>query len=191
MKLKSAAQRSAVIIIILLLSMICGYIYQFIGHRMDLKSHPRDFSEYVERYCTEYGVPEYIVYAVILTGSDFRSNYVSEDGKVGLMQLSPETFKWLTSLTHETMEKGILYDPETNIRYGTYMLSYLFTQYSRWQTVLAVCSSSEYLVQAWLETPTYVDENGALTVIPDEKVRQYVEQVEEESLLYQKLYYTN
>lgn len=191
MKLKTAAQRSAVIIVILVLSMLFGYIYQTVGHRLDLKQHPREFSEYVERYCTEYGVPEYIVYAVILTGSGFRSNHVSEDGKIGLMQISPDTFAWLMSLTGEEMETGILYDPETNIRCGTYMLSYLFTEYSRWRTVFAVYHSDEYRVEAMLNLFSEMDEDGNLGEIPDPEpdVLAFVDEVEKESDLYQKLYY--
>ena len=65
MKFKNAVQRSVVIITILILSMLCGYLYQFIGHRMDLKNHPREYEEFVEKYAAEYGVPEYVVDDVI------------------------------------------------------------------------------------------------------------------------------
>lgn len=189
MKFKSAAQRSAVIIVILILSMLIGYIYQVIGHRMDLGKHPREYTEYVTRYCSEYGVPEYIVYGLILTESDFQSNYVSEDGKVGLMQLSPDTFQWMLSLTKENLEPGILYDPETNIRYGTYLLSYWYTDYSRWNTVIAMYLSNEETVKAWLENPTCTDDNGNLTEIPDPDTADAVALVEEEAEMYRSLYY--
>ena len=93
MKLKNTIVRSVVIIVILCLSMCMGLLYQTVWHKIDLKNHPRDFSEYVSKYAAEYGVPEYILYAVIKTESDFESNKLSESGEVGLMQLSPETFR--------------------------------------------------------------------------------------------------
>lgn len=189
MKFKNAVQRSAVIISILILSAICGYLYHFIGHRMDLKNHPREYMEFVEKYAAEYGVPEYVVYAVIHQESGFMSNKVSDDGRIGLMQLSPETFRKMTSITREELDTGILYDPETNIKYGTYYLSYLFTEHSRWKTVLSVYLYDEETVEAWCADPDNTDENGNLLHIPDEEAREAVEKAEETVDLYQSLYY--
>ena len=190
MKFKNAVQRSVVIITILILSMLCGYLYQFIGHRMDLKNHPREYEEFVEKYAAEYGVPEYVVYAVIHQESGFQSNKVSDDGRIGLMQLSPNTFRFLTSITREELDTGILYDPETNIKYGTYYLSHLFTTYSRWKTVLAVYLNDKTTVEAWCADPDNTDENGNLLNIPDEDARETVEKAEDTVELYQKLYYS-
>lgn len=190
MNFKNAAQRSAVIITILVLSAIVGYIYQLTGHKMDLEQHPREYTELVNKYASEYGVPEYIIYGLILTESEFQSNKLSEEGKIGLMQISPDVYKQMQSLTKESTESGILYDPETNIRYGVYRLSYLFTQYSRWKTVLAVYASDEETVKLWLENPAYTDENGNLTAIPDSVVADKVALIEEEAEMYRKLYYS-
>lgn len=191
MKFKSAAQRSAVIVIILILSMLIGYTYQKIGYEIDLKNHPREYTEYVAKYSAEYGVPEYIIYGLILYESDFKSNYVSEDGEIGLMQLSPETFEWMLSITKENLESGILYDPETNIQYGTYLLSYWYTEYNRWNTVLAMYLTDEEIVRDWMNNPENVDANGNLSVIPDEKVAEDVAAIEEKLEMYKKLYYNN
>ncbi len=189
MKFKNAAQRSAIIIAILALSLIIGYIYQSIGHSVDLKKHPREYSEYVSKYAAEYGVPEYIIYGVMLKESNFRSNFVSEDGKIGLMQISPESFRWLLSITKEELDTGILYDPETNIRYGTYMLSHLYTKYNRWKTVLAICKAGESTVELWMLDDENTDANGNLVNIPVESVKNYVEEVEYEIDMYHALYY--
>ena len=189
MKLKNTAQNSAVIIIILLLSMLVGYVYHVIGNRMDIASHPREYSEFVSEYAAEYGVPEYIIYGLILTGSDFQSNCVSEDGRIGLMQMSPETFQWMQSLTKENLDSGMLYDPDTNIRYGTYLLSYLYTEYNRWNTVIAIVLSDEETVKAWLENPACTDENGNLAEIPDPVLAEKAAQAEKEYNMYRALYY--
>ncbi len=190
MKFRNAAARSAVIVTILLLSLLCGYIYSTVWHSIDLRSHPRDCRELVETYAAAYGVPEDLIYAVILNGSEFRSNHVSEDGRVGLMQLSEATFARLTKITKENFDPGMLYDPETNIRYGTYWLSYLYTQYGRWHTVLAVhVSDDEDLVKLWLESGLYTDDKGNLTEIPVETVAETVEDIEKAREKYHELYY--
>jgi len=190
MNVRNTVVRSVVIITILLLSVLIGYIYQTVWYHIDLKNHPREYASFVEKYAAEYGVPEYIVYAVIKNESDFSSNCLSDAGEIGLMQISPETFNWLLTLTKEKLEPGILYDPETNIRYGTYMLSYLFTEYSRWTTVFAIFEAGKATVDEWLTQSELVDEIGNLKNIPDEKVRMYVQAIEDTVDIYQDLYYT-
>ncbi len=190
MKLKNTVVRSVVIVVILCLSLLSGFVYQTVWHRVDLKNHPRDFAEYVSKYGAEYGVPEYILYAVIKTESDFESNKLSEKGEVGLMQISPETFAWLTTLTKEELDPGILYDPETNIRYGAYMLSYLYTEYSRWNTVFAILDAGQATVDGWMGDRALVDGLGNLTEIPDSGTEAYVAQINETMEVYRTLYYT-
>jgi len=191
MKLRSTIVRSVVIVVILCLSLVIGYVYQTIWHKIDLNNHPRDFSEYVTKYAEEYGVPEYILYAVIKTESDFESNKLSENGEVGLMQISPETFSWLLTLTKENLDPGILYDPETNIRYGAYMLSYLYTEYSRWNTVFAIKEVGQATIDAWMRDRKLTDELGNLVKFPDESAEAYVDLINETVETYRQLYYTN
>lgn len=190
MRIKNTIIHSLVIITILLLSILSGSIYQAVWHRIDLKNHPREYTEYVQKYSAEYGVPEYIIYAVIKNESNFASNHLSETGEIGLMQISPETFSWLLTLTKENLDTGILYDPETNIRYGTYMLSYLFTEYSRWTTVFAIYDAGETEVNRWMQNPELIDDIGNLKKIPDKAVEEYVNAIEETMGIYQKLYYS-
>ena len=189
MKLRNTIVRSMVIVVILCLSLGVGALYQTIWHRIDLKNHPRDFSEYVAKYAEEYGVPEYILYAVIKTESDFESNMLSDAGEIGLMQISPDTFALLLTLTKETKDPGILYDPETNIRYGAYMLSYLYTEYSRWNTVFAIFDAGQDTVDTWMTNRKLVDELGNLVEFPDAGTQMDVEQVNETMEVYRKLYY--
>ncbi len=189
MKLKNAVQRSIVIVTIIVLSIIIGYIYSIIGHQTDLKKHPREYSDIVEKYSEEYGVPEYIIYAVILEESGFVSNYVSETGEIGLMQLSEETFSDLLTITKDNLEVGILYDPDTNVKYGTYYLSHLYIKYNRWSTVYAAYHTSEAVVDDWMSFEENLDESGNLAEIPDEEAAQYCETIESQAEMYKELYY--
>jgi soluble lytic murein transglycosylase len=191
MDTKKIIKRTVVIICILALSVLIGFIVQLIGDAGDRNSHPRpaEYSPIVEKYSLEFGVPEYIVYSLILNQSGFESNRVSEKGEIGLTQLSPDTLRWLTSLTKEELDPGILYDPDTNIRYGTYMLSYLYTHYNRWEAVYSAFKVGKDTVEVWLDTPSLCDENGNLKKIPDEETEKFVRDVKKDAEKYRDLYY--
>ena len=94
-------------------------------------------------------------------------------------------------MTKEDKDAGILYDPETNIRYGAYMMSYLYTEYSRWNTVFAIMDAGQDTVDQWMLNRKLVDELGNLIVFPEEKTDIYVNQVNETMEVYRSLYYTN
>lgn len=190
-KYKSALLRSAVIFVILILSVIIGFVYQSISDRADRARYPQEYSDFVTKYSGEYGVPEYIIYASIKTESGFDSGARSEAGALGLMQIMPDTFDWLVSLTQEGYETGMLYDPETNIKYGTYYLSYLYLKYADWETVYAAYNAGPANVDGWLEDPECTDENGGLENIPIKETAKYVKKMTTAVEMYKKLYYDN
>lgn len=188
-KYKNAILRSAVILAILILSVIIGFVYQTVSDRADRARYPREYSDFVSKYSGEYGVPEYIIYATIKTESDFNSGAQSEAGALGLMQIMPATFDWLVSLTQEGYETGMLYDPETNIKYGTYYLSYLYLKYADWETVYAAYNAGPANVDGWLEDPECADGDGGLEDIPLKETSKYVKKMASAVEMYQKLYY--
>ncbi len=188
-KLKKALLRSIAVIVIVALSVASGIGISYVLDKMDRAGHPREFSQYVEKYSKEYGVPEYIIYAVIKSESDFEIGALSSDGARGLMQLMPSTFKWLAGLLGEPDDPAVLYDPETNIKYGTYYLSYLYGLYARWPTVYAAYNAGPSAVDNWLNDGKYSHDGVNLDTIPYEETREYVAAVNKASEYYQRLYY--
>ena len=176
-------------IVIVTLSILSGMWISRIMDRMDRASHPQQYAEFVSKYSEEYGVPEYIIYAVIKTESDFDSAAMSEDGAIGLMQLMPDTFSWLTEIQDESYETGMLYDPETNIRYGTYYLSYLYGLYARWPTAYAAYNAGPNNVDEWLTDGRYSKDGMSLYNIPFPETEDFVSSVEKSAKLYEELYY--
>lgn len=189
-KLKQALKRSAVILIILGLSFAIGFAWQKIGDGIDRKNYPRQYEDMVTKYSVEFGVPEYIIYAVIRTESNFDSSAKSGAGALGLMQIMPETFDWLLTQTHDGYELGMLYDPDTNIKYGTKLLSWLHLRYDNWDCVYAAYNAGFGRVDKWLEDPE-VSTDGKLTDIPIEETRNYVKKVSSSAEKYKELYYND
>ena len=187
MKFRTAVRRSTVILVILVAAVCIGYAYQIVGDRMDVQNHPRSFSDFVERYAAEYGVPEYVVYGVIAEESGFQSNAVSEDGRIGLMQLDTDTYLWIGSLLGMKAESGILYDPETNIRCGTYLLSSLYAEYGDWRTALAAYETGRAQVDLWTAEESG-GEAGNFTT-PDDALNRKLDRLEDRIEKYRELYY--
>ncbi|MCD8056122.1 MAG: lytic transglycosylase domain-containing protein [Clostridiales bacterium] len=186
---KKTILRSVVVILILSLSIGLGFLIEKGLTLLDEKNYPQEYSAYVSEYSELYGVPEYIVYAVIKTESNFDSSLLSSSGAIGLMQLLPETFEMLNDLTGEEHETGMLYDPETNIKYGTYYLSYLYGLYERWGTVYAAYIVGTDMVDSWLSDGNYSTDGVNVTYIPYDETRETVEKLEAAAEMYEKLYY--
>ncbi|MBQ7940037.1 MAG: lytic transglycosylase domain-containing protein [Clostridia bacterium] len=189
MNWKNTARRSVVIVVILVLSILCALVYQLAWDEIDRRRYPQEFSEYVTEFSDMYGVPEYVIYAVIKVESDFTSNAESHAGAIGLMQIMPDSFDWISMRLKRTSEVGMMYDPRTNIEYGTYYLSYLYTRYNRWDTVFAAYNAGFGRVDQWLSDPEYTDEDGNLIRIPIAETKKYVKKVNDAIDVYKRLYY--
>ncbi len=183
--------RPLIIAIIALVALLLAILGDLGAGLLEKYFHPRDYEAYVEKYSEEYNIPEYIVYAVIKVESGFDPK--ASSGKAdGLMQIAPDTFKYLTSNEHlgENLPSFKVYDPETNIKYGCYYLHYLFEKFHNWNTVFAAYNRGETKVAEWLKDPEYSDGQGNLTYIPTEETADYVKKVNNEIEYYKNLYYT-
>ena len=176
-----------IISIILVISIAFGFLFDFVVTRIEYSIYPQpdDYVEYVERYSNEFGVPENIVWAVIKTESGFDASAVSSAGAVGLMQLTEATFTEISNQRlKDNFDPGMRYDPATNIRYGTYYLSYLHARYGNWDAALAAYNAGLGNVDEW------VDESGSISVkdIPFKETRNYVKKVNKAKEKYEDLY---
>lgn len=192
--MKPSVKRPIAIIVILCVSLIAGFIINSAWNFLEKLMNPQDYPELVTKYASEYGIPEYVVYAVIKVESHFDPNALSSAGARGMMQMLPSTFDWLTSSEHlgEHLSANDLYDPDVSIRYGTYYLKYLYSKFNyNWDTALAAYNGGEGNVAKWLADPKYSDGNGNITDFPDDfdETRNYVKKVNDAIRSYKKLYY--
>ena len=141
--------------------------------------YPRKYQEYVEKYSREFSVDEYIVYSVIKIESGFDEDAISIKGACGLMQLMPSTYSWLVETRGEVAKD--VFDPEENIKYGTYYLSMLYEKYGNWTYVLCAYNAGMGNVDKWITSPPFT--------IPFSETKQYVNKLEIAIGNYKSLYY--
>ncbi len=131
----------------------------------------------VQAASTEFDVPVAMILAVIRTESDFLPDAVSDAGAMGLMQIMPETFRFLyEEKLCEPLSPDRITDPAINVRYGTYYLSYLLERFDHAETALAAYNAGEGRVEEWLEDEK-LSRDGVLYTIPFPETAVYVEKV--------------
>ena len=149
--------------------------------------YPIHYEQYIDQYAEVYEVPRAVICAVIHTESHFRKNAVSSAGARGLMQLMPQTYASLAKALGRESDEALIFDPETNIECGVYLLHQLYRKYGCWETVFAAYNAGEPTVDRWLADPTLA-EGAKLTSIPYSETAAYVKKVDRAVKIYQFLY---
>lgn len=185
-----------IIITILLLAIIAVVIffsknlYDYFEWEYLLISHPTEYGEYVAKYAEEFGVDKYLIYSIIKTESDFNPKAVSSAKARGLMQLMEESYDWVRyRLSDEDSESfDDMFDEETNIRYGTYLIGYLLRLFEDETCAISAYHAGAGNVGAWLENNEYSEDGKTLIKIPTADTNHYVNKINKAYSNYIKLY---
>ena len=159
--------------------------------------YPIKYEYYVESAAKENSVDVCLIYGVIRTESNFNPKAVSQAGAIGLMQLMPDTFTWLQNyrtdfMPEKLLDSSELYDPQTNIEYGTYLLRFLLDHYSG-NVPLTICAYNAGYgnVDSWLADGTIPREGVTSDRVPFTETANYLDRVTEAMENYRTLYYSN
>jgi soluble lytic murein transglycosylase len=130
-----------------------------------------------------------LVAAVIYTESRFRDQ-TSRAGAKGLMQLTPDTAKFVERLSGgSTFELSDLSTPQVNIAYGTYYLRYLLDRYGDNEALaLAAYNGGEGNVDRWVDAARQKGEALSIDAIPFGETRAYVRAVQSAARQYRSSY---
>lgn len=154
-------------------------------------TYPTDYEEYVIKYSNEFEVDPVLVFSVIKVESNFIPTATSNVGARGLMQLMSDAYDWVKFRLEDDSESfDDMYDPETNIRYGTYYLSFLMERYDNSIDLTAAayhCGMGQ--VDNWLEDGTISAENFKVEDIPEEndQTSHYINKINDAYSAYKEL----
>jgi soluble lytic murein transglycosylase len=129
--------------------------------------YPLRYEQIVRGHARNYRLDPALLAAVIYQESKFQADAKSSSGAIGLMQLRPETAKGIAIRTGGSrFQTSDLYNPEINIRYGSWYLRHLLDKYGDEKTALAAYNAGQRNVDTWRaegkgiqfsETRAYVD----------------------------------
>ena len=142
--------------------------------------YPLRYESIVAVHARNYDLDPALLAAVIYTESRFRADAESAAGAIGLMQLLPETAKGIAVRTGGgRFVVADLYEPELNVRYGSWYLRALLDRYGDERTALAAYHAGPGNVDRWRA-------RGAGIVFPE--TRAYVERVLDVRKAYARVY---
>lgn len=137
------------------------------------------------------GLDPHLVMAVVKAESSFQRSAVSKVGAVGLMQLMPDTARWITGRPDwERPAECDLTDPVDNLALGCYYLRFLLDLYDGdTVTALAAYNAGQGVVHGWLSAAGgSADGRLELAAIPYSDTRDFVRRVLEYRDLYARIY---
>jgi soluble lytic murein transglycosylase len=156
-------------IAVLLLVVTAGFVYFRNGQPawFERIRYPLRYEQIVRGHAKNYDLDPALLAAVIYQESKFRADAKSSSGAIGLMQLRPDTAEGIAIRTGGTrFQVSDLYNPEINVRYGSWYLRHLLDKYRDEKDALAAYNAGQRNVDEWRaegkdiqfpETRAYVD----------------------------------
>jgi soluble lytic murein transglycosylase len=142
--------------------------------------YPLRYEHIVTGHARNYELDAALLAAVIYRESKFESDAKSGSGAIGLMQLLPDTAKGIALHTGGARFRvEDLYDPELNVRYGSFYLRRLLRKYDDTRLALAAYNAGQANVDQWLESDAGIE-------FPE--TREYVDEVLDLQEIYARAY---
>jgi soluble lytic murein transglycosylase len=150
---------------------------------------PLRHEDIIRQQAREKHLDPALVAGVIYTESRFRDQ-TSNAGAKGLMQLTPDTAKFVEHLSGgSTFQVSDLSSPQVNIAYGTYYLRYLLDRYGDNEALaLAAYNGGEGNVDRWVDAARQKGEALSIDAIPFGETRAYVRAVQSAARQYRSTY---
>ena len=181
---------SKVLGVILALAVMGIILFSAFREQIEQWEYPIQYQEYVDYYAGKYGLDPLTLYAFIRTESNFNPEAESSAGARGLMQITEITFDWIKSriAPSETLTFDDLYDPEVNIRFGSYYVAYCLLEYGDLATAAAAYHSGLGTVGELLANPDYSSDGRTLDEFPYPQMRRYVHKITTSYARYCEIY---
>lgn len=139
---------------------------------------PTPYREQVLSYSGQVSLDPAWAYGLMRQESRFVTNARSHVGASGLMQIMPNTARWIAGRLGETYSASTANQLDTNIRYGTFYLSHILGQLSN-QPVLATAGYNAGPTRAkrWQPINQALAADQYTEAIPFLETRDYVKNV--------------
>lgn len=153
--------------------------------------YPIHYKEEIRHHAQSNGLDPFIVAAIIKVESNYKPGAESKKGALGIMQIMPDTAKWVMTKAKfpETSLEEIQNETETNIRIGTWYLKSLAEQFDGNQVaMIAAYNAGPTNVKNWLKSGKWDGRLETSKDIPFGETRHYVQRVSHYYKQYSEIY---
>ncbi len=179
----------AAVLAVLLLAAGCWKIWSSDAFQMRF-IYMWDYQQDIITYSEKNNVDPFLVAAIIKNESNFRHEAVSGAGAVGLMQIMPETGRWIAEqMGLKSYRDEDLYRAAVNIRMGCWYLGELDHEFRHnLALVMIAYNAGRGQTKAWMEENGWDYNFNDLEAIPYPDTREYVTSVLQDRDKYYLLY---
>ena len=151
---------------------------------------PMPFRSSLEANSKLRDLDPYMVAALIRQESEFNPMALSRSKAYGLTQVMPATGRELSrKLGVGRFTAKMLFEPELNMRLGTYYLRLMLNQLDgKWEATLAAYNAGKSRVDNWLNYAAFEEPAEFIESIPFTETRDYVQIVIRNADVYRRLY---
>ncbi len=141
--------------------------------------YPGVYGDKLEAEARKHGIDPVWLPALIRQESRFNPQARSSSNAIGLMQIIPSTGQWIAEKTRAgRFQASMLYDPDTNIRFGVWYFNYLVSRFGGDYTLaVAAYNGGPGNVSRWLDKYDAKDIDLFMECIPRDETRDYVKKV--------------
>ncbi|GBF11794.1 lytic transglycosylase domain-containing protein [Tepidibacillus sp. HK-1] len=141
--------------------------------------YPIKYNDIIYKYSRQFDIDPYLILSIIQVETRFDEKKISKKGAVGLMQIMPETAKWI-------IEKGnfppqsleYLSRPEVNIALGSWYLANINQQFQGNEIyTMAAYNAGPGNVKKWIEDGIWDGNAETIDQIPFGETRHYIQRV--------------
>lgn len=149
---------------------------------------PMSYQSQVRNNAKLHNLNPALIYGLIRRESAFNENARSPVGARGLMQIMPATGRYIAKqLKEKWRSKKSLFNPETNLKYGSFYYKQLLDQFNgHYALAAAAYNAGPHRVKRWLPSDNRMDADIWVETIPYKETRGYVSAVLTYALIYQK-----
>lgn len=150
--------------------------------------YPVKYKKIIKNECQTNNLDPILVFSLINAESSFNPSKTSNKGAIGLMQIMPSTAIFIaTELELDNFDSKSLYNPEVNIKFGTYYLNYLSKKYDDLDLVICAYNAGETNVNSWLNDKEYSLDGKKLDDIPFKETKNYLSKIKSFYKVYKKI----
>ena len=149
-----------------------------------------DYQQDIVTYSKKNNVDPFLVAAIIKNESNFKHDAVSKVGAVGLMQIMPETGRWIAEqMGLENYQDSDLYQTRKNIRMGCWYVGELDHEFQNNLVLLMVAyNAGRGQTHEWMQENGWYYNFNDIKSIPYPDTREYVAKVMQDRDKYYLLY---